>query len=442
MSDPTRRVGARGAARRATVIATAVLAGLAAAGPGLAAGFDLFAQGAKAAGMAGAFVAQADDPSAVFYNPAGLAFKPPPPAKPKKLALGLTAWTLNDGLYQGLPPGPGAGTTGEESTSFLFPPHAYVAKPMGPNAVLALGVYTPFLLNVEWADPGSFAGRFVSTRSQLVTYDVAPTVAFRLGKSLAFGAGAIYRTSKLSQDRRLSLPDPVTGRPVDVASLAADTDFESGYGWSAGLLFRPSPRVSAGVSYRSSIATDYQGVARLTQVSTGDPSFDALVQATLPLDQDLALATSLELPDVTRFGVAVGLTKSFLVELDAEQTGWSRVQALALTLPGNPDLDHTVELRFDDAMAYRMGLQWTPATGIPQLRFGYALEQSPQPDETVGPFLADADRSIYTAGVGLDWLNVAFAWIASDQRVVTRNVDRINGNWRSSAWLLSLTITK
>lgn len=39
-----------------------------------AAGFKVNEQGAKAMGMANAFVAQADDPSALFYNPAGIAF--------------------------------------------------------------------------------------------------------------------------------------------------------------------------------------------------------------------------------------------------------------------------------------------------------------------------------------------------------------------------------
>jgi len=38
------------------------------------AGFHIHDQGAKAMGMGNAFVAQADDPSALFYNPAGIAF--------------------------------------------------------------------------------------------------------------------------------------------------------------------------------------------------------------------------------------------------------------------------------------------------------------------------------------------------------------------------------
>lgn len=40
------------------------------------AGFKISEQGAKAMGMGNAFSAQADDPSALYYNPAGIAFLP------------------------------------------------------------------------------------------------------------------------------------------------------------------------------------------------------------------------------------------------------------------------------------------------------------------------------------------------------------------------------
>ena len=38
-------------------------------------GFQINEHGAKAMGMGGAFTAQASDPSAIFFNPAGLGFQ-------------------------------------------------------------------------------------------------------------------------------------------------------------------------------------------------------------------------------------------------------------------------------------------------------------------------------------------------------------------------------
>ena len=52
-------------------VATAVMG---TAGISYGAGFKIAEQGAKAMGMANAFTAQADDPSALAYNPAGIAF--------------------------------------------------------------------------------------------------------------------------------------------------------------------------------------------------------------------------------------------------------------------------------------------------------------------------------------------------------------------------------
>ena len=46
---------------------------LAVGGVAFGSGFSIFEQGAKATAMGGAFVATADDPSAIFYNVAGIA---------------------------------------------------------------------------------------------------------------------------------------------------------------------------------------------------------------------------------------------------------------------------------------------------------------------------------------------------------------------------------
>jgi hypothetical protein len=90
--------------------------------------------GAKAAGMGSAFVAIADDPSAIAYNPAGLT-----QLKGTNIYSGVTAVILST-EYEG--------PSGEsEDTEFqvFFPPHLYISSDLNTdNMAVGLGVYSPF----------------------------------------------------------------------------------------------------------------------------------------------------------------------------------------------------------------------------------------------------------------------------------------------------------
>jgi long-chain fatty acid transport protein len=404
---------------------------------GLAAGFDFYDQGGRATGGAGAFAAQADDPTALFYNPGGLALLP----KKKGGAAGLATWAWNESLYQGLPPGDGAGTTGAQKTPLHLAPHAYLLLPLGSRGVFGVGLYSPFLLANDWGGKAAFAGRFLSLRSEITSYDVNPTVAYALTPNLGIGFGLTYRSSKISLLDHMGRVDPSTGAFVDVASRAIDTDFEPGYGWNVGWLHRLGKRFSYALAYRSAVKVDYQGVGRLTQIASGNALLDELVRASLPLDEDLGVTTSMEFPAVATLGVAVGLSEALLAEVDVNWTGWSRIRSLDFSFPSDADLDKSVPLLLDDALSYRLGLCWKTATGT-ELRLGLAREESPQPDETVGPFLADAGRNVFTAGFGRDWLGMAVVWQTYQQRVIQTSGDDLNGNWRASAWRFVLTAKK
>ncbi len=405
--------------------------------PAGAEGFALFAQGAKATGLAGAFAAQADDPSALFYNPGGLALL----KKRKAGALGVTVSTFNESLYQGLEPGVGAGTAAEQETPLELAPHLYAVLPLGERGVVGVGVYSPFLLSTEWNGEASFAGRFLATGAEITTYDVNPTLAWKLTPKLGLGLGVTYRSAEVVLDRRHAALNPFTGRLVDAASVRVESDTEAGFGWNVGLLHRVSPRFSYGLAYRSKVSIDLGGVGRMTQIPTGNAQLDELFAATLPLDRDLAMETNLELPDVASLGLAFGLSRSLTLEIDVSRTGWKTFEELAFVFPGTPLLDQTFVQSFEDSMSYRAGLLLKLPTG-PQFRFGGAFEESPQPDFAVGPLLADSDRTVLAVGFGVDWLDVAFSWTTYDQRIVRTNVDGINGNWRASAWMVALTLKK
>ena len=103
--------------------------GLVAAAPGHGAGFSIFEQGSKAMGMAGAFTAQADDPSALFHNAAGLAFQ-----DKRGFQLGFTYITFAEAKFQGADPFPGSDARGEQKKLQQFPPQPQQVPPRPEQA--------------------------------------------------------------------------------------------------------------------------------------------------------------------------------------------------------------------------------------------------------------------------------------------------------------------
>ncbi|MCL4810069.1 MAG: hypothetical protein KJ062_20105, partial [Thermoanaerobaculia bacterium] len=88
-------------------LALLAVVALVAAGPASAAGFSIFEAGSRSTAMGGAFVAQADDLSAMFYNPAGLA-KQAEKGKLQAMA-GVTFIIPKAELAEGYDPYPGQG---------------------------------------------------------------------------------------------------------------------------------------------------------------------------------------------------------------------------------------------------------------------------------------------------------------------------------------------
>lgn len=415
---------------------TAILVILLVATSAVADGFTFFDHNARATGVGGAYVAQALDPSGVFYNPGALALM----KKKKGATVGVsTAQVQSTFQYQGTAPGIGGGTVGERDLGLDAVPHAFITLPLGKSAVSGTGIYAPFRMNSEWADVATFAGRNIATSSKITSWDLTQVVSIPLSKSAGFGVGAIYRTTTLSSSRRLAT---VAGTEAfDVATVAMETDSTATYGWTAGFLWRPSPAFAFGVSHRSSMEVEFEGAGRLTQIPTGNAQFDELVKASFPFDQDLALRSTLSLPAQTTAGVAFGVGKSILIEVDVNQTQWKTLEVIPFEFPNNPTFNITHSASFEDTLGYRAGFRYALITG-PQLRLGYAIEKTPQPDPTVGPFFAELDRNTVTAGIGLDWLDLAVAYSSASDRAVRTNLDQINGNYRGDTWTVVLTVTK
>ncbi|MCP4202713.1 MAG: hypothetical protein GY769_12360 [bacterium] len=126
--------------------------------PALGGGFSLYEQGSKSLGLAGAFVAQADDPTTLFYNAGGLAF-----FEKRELAVGVTLVNSFDEEFVGLAPAPGPMSTGTLNSLHEPIPHFYWVQPVNETWDFGLAVNSPFGLKTDWKDPDNFPGRFVNT---------------------------------------------------------------------------------------------------------------------------------------------------------------------------------------------------------------------------------------------------------------------------------------
>jgi len=104
--------------------------------PGAAAsGFALFSQAARAAGMANAFVARASDPSAVWYNPAGL-------SKLDGFQVYVGGNLVSTGKRQYYSVYRDRTLTADSLSSIL--PNVFVSYKLTNRIGLGLGIYSPY----------------------------------------------------------------------------------------------------------------------------------------------------------------------------------------------------------------------------------------------------------------------------------------------------------
>lgn len=431
--------------RRFAVRALGVaILGVAVAAPMHAAGFSIFEQGTKAMGMAGAFTAQADDPSALFYNAGGLAF-----VDEQDISVGATWIHATEAEFEGADPFPGTGYRAEQKKLSEFPPHAYWVRPINEDWKIGLGLTTPFGLTTEWENPEQFAGRFLSTKAALRAFDINPTIGWQITPTFGIGVGAIARVSDVELVRYAGAVNPFTQSVVNVGRLDLKADFNEGYGFNVGILHKFNNSFSWGLSYRSRITVDYEGDAKLTQISTGNPQFDAVLRTRLPFGANLPVETSIDFPDEASLGLAFAITPNLLVETDANWTGWSSFEEVTIDFTGgatNSLPDTTIPEHWKDVYNYRLGIRWTTSPSS-QWRFGYVYDETPQSEEGVSPLLPDADRNGFSLGYGYTGgLKADFAIMYLPFNERTRNKSFAGegpffGTYNTTAWLLGATLT-
>jgi long-chain fatty acid transport protein len=414
---------------------TSLLA-LALAAPAFGSGFSIFEQGAKASGMAGAFAATADDPSAVFYNPAGL-------AQQRRMAGYAGATFINfTNEFTGDPNSPvTSGVEGKYDRHTFVPPNVYAILPIGDSITLGFGSYSAWGLRTDWADP--WVGRYISRDADLKTMSFNPAIAWQTADGrFAVGAGVEYRRARVILNANRMALNPFSGRIVDVANTRLVSDYGDDIGWHAGILYKATDRLRFGLTYRTDMEMDLEGQAEINQISTGNAQLDAVIAGQLPPNQ--AINTAFPFPAVASAGIAFSPTVNWDVEFDVTHMTWSTFEALTVNFETTPTAGFTRVQDWQDSSAFRLGANYK-ATADWDVRFGALYDQNPQPVEAVSPLLPDSDRIGVTFGAGWHhgpWIVDAAAFVLhfKDRSTEGRNEEGFNGTYETDAMLWSINL--
>lgn len=342
-------------------------------------GFGLYDADARATGMAAAFVARADDASAIAYNPAGLAF-----LTHNRALVNLTPVQPHVQVSMG-----GFATDSEQR--WVAVPSAFYAHKLSDDVALGFGVFAPIGLGVQY--PENYGGSLISYRSMGMAVFFRPAIAFKVTDDLSLGGSVDFVYSKMTVYRKL--PYAMLGLPID-GSIDDRTSVDgTGFGFSLGALYKLGDDIRIGATYRHEVDIDYEGDVDYSVQPSGIPMIDGMLGS---LFFDQVVTSDITIPSEFTLGVMVQATPELSVSADLAWTGWSSVDVIPMFHEVS-QLDQDFLMYWEDTWMLRAGFEYL-ATPWLALRGGYVRDNSPIPAEYLTPFAPDSDRNEFTGGIG------------------------------------------
>jgi long-chain fatty acid transport protein len=399
-----------------------------------AGGFQLNEHGARATAQGGAFAARASDPSAIFFNPAGMSFM-----RGTHLMVGTTLIAPSYSFYG--PSNLNSSQEWEMKNNLFTPINAYFTNTWTDGALkglaVGLGFTTPYGLGTEWDD--DWVGRAVTREITLETYYLMPTVSYAINDFVSLGLGANIVWSNVKLRKAVTSFDPVMNLELDGNSKAS-------FSWNAGIMIKPLDDVSIGFSYRAQTKIDYDGTA----------DFHAS-ESLKDLFPGGDVKTSITTPATWFAGIAWKPIENLEVEFDYQGIQWSSYDKLtidfvtdATTNPNVKQADQTQAKDYKNTYMLRFGAEYRlPVMGL-KLRAGYVFDKNPVPDKALEPMLPDADRHGVSIGAGINitpniTLDVSYFHLFFKDRTTSSTSYEggvyLDGLYRGAANLYSLNIS-
>lgn len=342
--------------------------------------FQLWQQSGAAIGddAAGA-AAIANDGTTAYYNPAGLTR-----IKRQNMAISMLASITNvkfKGTLNSTPAITGFTNSGsaQGGESNVLPTILYGA-PINDKWAFGFSVFSPYENHMNFTR-NAFT-RYIVTESNIKTYDLSPSIAYRPFQPISIGFGIDAQRLKLEYDHI----DTTSSTAND--ALIVTTMGNWAFGWNGGLLWEINPTTRIGLSYHSQITHHLSGNSRFH----GNPGSGTGGQRA---------KTTIYLPPLTILSAYHEFNSKFALMGTMTYTQWTKMRDLTLyNLAGTANPENVTlqdplrnSWRFVIGAHYKVSPKFLLRTGL-----GYTL--SPTKDSTRNIMMPDANSYTLSLGMG------------------------------------------
>ncbi len=364
-------------------------------------GFRLVSQDAFAAARGEAFVATADNPSAIHYNPAGISqlegFQFRTGAYALHFEPTFTTPSTSTDRFATLK------THGIEENDALAPQLYGTYRIPECPLTLGLGVYAPHGASVTWPQDTGF--RAVALDADLTYLRINPVASLEIRPGLSLAVGLMIDDASISTGQGLSRRiDPDNYFRFEGDALSA--------GYNFGLLWQINEQWSIGATYRSKTRLNFNGETDIVQ-----PPF---ARAGTSAEMEL------EFPYTAVMGVSYRPTERWNIEFNADYTNWSSIDSTVIQQEKKPragvQQDIPVTLDWKNSWILKFGATRYFDDGW-YASAGYVFNENSVPYDYYSPIAADLDRHFFTLGVGRQWsrysVDLAYQYGFAAARTVT-----------------------
>ena len=330
--------------------------------------------------------------SGMFWNPAVAAFAPAGIYTEAHYAGIIARGEIEGDVFAG---GVNLGLARESGdiAKDAIVPSSYLSYRINDRLVAAVSVNSPFGLVTEPSNR-AWAGQTFARTSDIKTYNVAPTLAYRLTDTIAVAVGIQIQHI----EGRLKSASGVTPTSRNLVIHGDDTTF----GMTAGINWAPMRGTSIGLGYRSSIDHTLEGMVSIPNSPVG------------PAAAGNAIKGGITLPEIVTLSLRQMVSEKLTLLGTVEWSGWSRAEkfdVVCVRSTGNPvfcpagngQLVRSLHLGWDDGWFFALGGEYAWSDRL-TLRSGVAYEISPiqNPDER-SLRVPDTDRLWASVGATYKW---------------------------------------